>query len=180
MRYGWILGVFLLLSTVGFTQERDGTVRQNPGPTARSVAEYYRAVLKHEVYPGPESYEGLRSTWFTDQAFRRPSPTQQLNCVVDEIQLMLEALGLTEYAMGLEPGSDYPYKLEARLQGKIPPGVIWVAACHGVVRSHEDRFAYYYSPAEYMNWQTCPPSYSGPLHRPPYARRNLDDPDLKL
>lgn len=154
-RWGKVGGLllFALRATLGLPAKADFIF-------AGSVEAYYQEASgrpSHEL-PTEDTYRRLIQL-LKDEGWEEPDITG----VVEELNLLKTSLGLKWG--GCDHNSiDYPALVVKRLEGDVDPGIIWLAACHGLLR--KDRFAAYFAPGEYTRWHVCPPSYQGPPVHP--------------
>ena len=157
VRYIIVLVGLLSLSSVVWAQQVE----------VKTIGDYYRGQAEAKRLPIAATY---RRTYHQLAAttWESPSDAEFAKCVYEEVNLMLSALGQSELSNGLEPDLLYPFAVRTRGDGKVREGLIWLAACHGLVRAMNDQDAYFLSPDEYAGIPSCFGDYSGPPRRPRY------------
>ncbi|MGE0493576.1 MAG: hypothetical protein AB7S38_30485 [Vulcanimicrobiota bacterium] len=139
---------------------------------ADEVQTYYQraAAGSHRQLPTASTYRAVYfSLCLGDQA---PTDDEMSASVTREISILLAALAVDASALeGLGPSLDYPYLVASRLQAKLDPGLVWLAACHGLAASTGDDQTYFFPADEYDGLPSCFGPYSGPRMHPPYQQR---------
>lgn len=99
----------------------------------------------------------------TRESFELPTDEQLARRAVAEVDLMLRAVGQTP-PPGVAADLRYPAAVIVRLQGRVKPGLVWLAACHGLAQ--HDRDSEFFSPEEWQGLPDCGTTYTGPSQRP--------------
>lgn len=139
--------------------------------TADSVERYYqRAMERIGILPTAESYANIFN-FVHREALEGLDEGALRTALYDEINEMLSAVGCAHLAEGLEPDRAYPYLIARRCRGQLPERMVWLAACHGVVRSLGDPYSCFMVADEYAGIPDCSGPYRGPPQRPPHEWR---------
>lgn len=131
---------------------------------APTTEDYYRGkAARAEVLPSVDTY--LRVLVCIRRYHVEPISDQALaRGVCAEVDRMLAAIGLRLDLRGVPRDLDYPYAVS--LQGRLSPGLLWLAACHGLVIAADPRGGEFLTQAEYDGLQCG--GYYGPPRHPGY------------